>query len=136
MNQGMTTDISQVMAIALASGLFVSVFTARAPDGTISGGGTPSGTYTDVPGLTLIQCMDAPDITQQVKVGAFQRRNESEVASEADRHVLLDGYYPTLQAGWRAGWQAIVDGVSYNIFGVESDSQRIMTRVKLQAVSV
>ncbi len=136
MNQGMTVDIAGVMAIAVGSGLFVSSFTAQQPDGVISGPGAPSGTYTNVSGLTAIQCMDAPDITQQVKVGAFQQRAGSQVLSEADRHVLLDGYYPTLQDGWRDGWRAIVDGVTYNIFGVESDSQRTQTRVKLQLATV
>ncbi len=136
MNQGMTADISQVMVLAVGSGLFVSSFTAQQPDGVISGPGAPSGTYTDVVGLTAIQCMDAPAITAQIKVEAFQVRTGAQVLSQADRHVLLDGYYPTLQNGWRDGWRAIVDGVTYNIFGVEPDSQRTQTRVTLQLATV
>ena len=136
MNQNLAYDIAAVMPAAVATGLFVSACTIQAPDGNYSASGQPSGTYADVSGLVGIQCMDAPDITQQVKVGANQIRNVAEITDVADRHVLLDAYYPTLQAGWRAGWRAIVDGITYNIFGVESDSQRTQTRVKLQAVSI
>ena len=53
-------------------------------------------------------------------------------------HVLLAGYFPALDLGWRGEgtpkgeWQAIVDGWAYTIMGVESDSQSQMTRVQVK----
>ena len=34
------------------------------------------------------------------------------------------------------GWQAIVDGVTYNLLGAEADSVKTQTRLRLELVTI
>jgi len=128
--------IAQVMPTAVATGLFVSLFTAQAPDGLLGPTGAPSGNYANVAGLVGIPCTAPP--TSDERIQADEVRKLEEIIASELHHVLLDGYYPALDAGWRGqgtppgAWQAVVDGVAYIIMGVESDSQNQMTRVQVR----
>ena len=51
------------------------------------------------------------------------------------QRVLLAGFYPTIDEGWRNGWQAVVDGVAYILFGVRADSQSQMTELTVKRVT-
>ncbi len=123
------------MARALATGLFISVCTIQRPSGTLTASGAPNDAYTDVSGLVDIACMDAPT-SVAVKILSMEVRNQAEIMTDENRHVLLSGYYPTVVTGWAAGWRAIVDGTTYDIAGAECDSQHTQTRLELKAIAV
>jgi hypothetical protein len=133
-NQSLLYEISSVMAQATATGLFVSRGTAQAPDGQVGPSGAPSGTWADVAGLVDIPCMDAP--ATETSVDVTELKSLAEIMARNCRHVLLDRRYPTLEAGWRAGWRWVMDGIVYDVLGAEPDSQDQMTRMELQEVTV
>jgi hypothetical protein len=129
------------MPAAVASGLFVSLFTAREPVPTIGPTGAVEFDYTDVAGLIDIPCTAPPASTSDIQ--ATEVRTLEEITASELHHVLLAGYYPTLDAGWRGenadgkgAWIALIDGVNYTISGVESDSQSTQTRVRVKLASV
>jgi hypothetical protein len=128
--------IAGVMPATVATGLFVSLFTAQAPSGAFGPTGAPDGLYADVAGLVNIPCTAPPPSANRVQ--ATTVRDLAEITASELHHVLLAGYFPALDLGWRGEgtpkgeWQAIVDGWAYTIMGVESDSQSQMTRVQVK----
>lgn len=140
MNQGLVVGIGDVMAEALATGLFVSRCTIQAPDGILGASGAPSGTFANVTGLTNIRCMDAPQPPSEIKLGAQSLRSMSQVTDLAPHHVLLEGFYPALiDSQWRYGARAVITTGSrsetFEICGVECDSQRTQTRLEVKLVT-
>lgn len=125
--QAIQLAIQQVMPLARATGLFVSLCTLQQPDGILTGAGQPSGNYVNVPGLVNIACMDAP--LSEARIQASEIKGLDEIEAFAPRHILLSGYYPQIAAGVAAGWQVVVDGTALDLMGAESDSQAQMTRI-------
>lgn len=141
MNQQLSYEIAGVMPQAIATGLFVSLCTIQLPDGNIGASGAPSGTYANVSGLVAIACMDAPQPPSEIKLGAEQFKAGTQVTELTKRHILLDDFYPTIEANWRLGARAVVTSdtglypETYDICAVESDSQRTQTRLELKLYS-
>jgi predicted butyrate kinase (DUF1464 family) len=145
MYQGIGADIAAVMAEANASGLYVSLIQFQTPTG-FGASRAPSGSYVNVPGLvdlftgsSAIGCMDAP--LAPGTISALESKSLTEIESQGIRHVSLNGYYPQVIENWSSeqenmNWRAIVDGVAYEVFSVEADSQTTQTRVKLRLVLV
>jgi hypothetical protein len=130
MNQDLlVADVSDVMAEALATGLFVSLCTIQGPTGNLGPGGTPDGTYADIPGLIAIPCMAAPPRNDRIL--ATEIKTLAEIDASALLHVLLDAWYPQIENGVSVGWRAIIDGTTFDILGAESDSQGQMTRMEV-----
>lgn len=145
MNQNfIALAIQGVMPAALATGLFVSLFTAQQPvpnigeTGALGDGPTD---YVDVVGLVAIPCTAPPISTDAIQ--ATEVRALEEITAAELHHVLLNGYYPALDLGWRGdqpnstgAWIARIawgdQMFNYTISGVESDSQSQMTRVKVK----
>ncbi len=126
--------IAGVMPIVRATGLLVSLATFQSPDAADFPDGFYSGNYQDVPGLVDLPCMSAP-----ISVDSFNADESKalpQITSSAARHVLLDGFYPAAVDGWREGWQIVVDGQSFDVLGVEGDSQSQMTRVRITDVTI
>ncbi len=140
MNQNwVAAAIANVMPLARATGLFVSLATISAPDGLLTAGGSPSGTYADVAGLVNIPCMDAPVAVDRYNIMSNEMRGVSQTTSSELRHVLLNDYFPQLSpdTNWGdIGWKCTVDGNVYDIAAAESDSQRTQTRLSLREVTV
>lgn len=134
MNQSIAVDVADVMVEAIASGLYVSLLTFQSMDGGQGPTGNPPGTYSDVAGLVNIPCMDAP--LSPGTISALEAKALADIEAKGIRHVSLNGYYPAAVTGWMAGWRAMVDGFTYEVFGVEADSQTTQTRVKLQLVTI
>jgi len=67
-----------------------------------------------------------------LRIQATEVRALAEIMDKGLRHCLLNDYYPAITADL---W-ALVDGVTYDILGVEHDSQKQMTRLQLQLVTV
>lgn len=133
MLQTITPDLQQVLTAVRQADLFSSLCSISQPTGAFGASGAPvpppSG-YTPTPGLQNIPCMNAP--ISEARIQATEVRQLAEVLSLNIRHVLLDGYFPTIQTNDLAS----VDGVSYTIMGVESDSQKTMTRLHLRTATV
>lgn len=142
MNQAaIALAIRGVMPAALATGLFVSLFTAQQPVPTQGANGAIAFDYVDVAGLIAIPCMSSPESPGSIQ--ATEVRALEEITAAELHHVVLNGYYPALDAGWRGenadgkgAWIALIDGFRYEISGVESDSQSQMTRVQVKLATV
>lgn len=136
MLQTMQYALSQVMPQATRTGLFVSLATIQQPDGNYGPSGQPSNAYVSVAGLVNIPCMDA--VPSSARVQATEIKELQEIMSKGMRHMLLNGYYPqsTPDGQIPTDWRAVVDGVIYDILGVEHDSQLTQTRLELQLLTV
>lgn len=135
MNQGlMAYSIAAVMPAALATGLFVSLCTIQQPDGALIDAGQPSGNFVNVAGLVNLKCMDAP--ASDIRVQATEHKSVENIQNFSPMHVLLQGYYPQIETGVGKGWRALIDGVALDILGVESDSQRQMTRMEVRTSAI
>ena len=118
-----------------------SLFTAQEPVPTIGPTGAMEFDYTDVAGLIAIPCTAPPESPSGIT--ATEVRALEDITSAELHHVLLDAWYPALDAGWRGenadgkgAWIALIDGNQYEITGVESDSQSTMTRVRVKLATV
>ncbi len=126
--------VANVMPRALATGLLRSFCTIQAPAVNPNADGTPSTTYTNVPGLVNIVCMDAPPSLMNIQ--ANEVKTVAEILAKGMRHVLL-GQCFTDAINWAGyGYQAVVDGVEFDILGAENDSQSTQTRLELQLSTV
>ena len=143
MNQSLLPEIVQVLPTAYATGLFGDALcTIQMPDGQLGDTGAPSGNFVNVTGLIDIPCMDAPPAPN--RVAATEMKDLAEIAANAPRHVLLNGYFQVLDSpsGVPEGWQAVIERpigttpVVYDLLGAESDSQAQMTRLDVRLLLV
>ncbi len=135
MNQQISYELDAIMPAVIDTGLLVSLFTAQEPSTVLGGTGAATGTYADVAGLVGIACTAPPYAFGDAAIRATEMKTLSEIESAGFLHVLLDSIYPALDAGWRGGWRAVIDGTDYDIMGVEHDSQGKMTRVSVRLVT-
>jgi len=135
MNQAISYELDNIMPQVIATGLLVSLFTAQAPSTVMGGTGAPDGTYTNVLRLVDIACTAPPYAFGDTSIRADEMKAVPEIAAAGFHHVLLDAYYPLLNAGWRNGWRCLIDGTNLDILGVENDSQSKMTRVSVRLVT-
>lgn len=132
---GIQQNIKEVMAQAIAEGTFVSLCTIQGPDNVFSDSGFPSGAFVNLAGLVNIPCMKAPQ--SMLRIAAEERKAEPGVQSLEPFHVLLNGYYPAIPqvTTTRPSLRAIVDGVQYEVMGVEHDSQLQMSRLTVRVAT-
>lgn len=142
MMQSIAPDFPQVMTEMTATGFFArATATIQNYNRTKDADGAPG--YTppvNAAGLINIPCMQA--VLSASSIQATEVKALAEIMSKQLRHVLLSGYYPQITTDQ---WVVInilnLDGstalsVTMDILGVESDSQTVMTRLKMQAVTV
>ncbi len=135
MNQALIARaLDRVMPAARATGLFSSLCTIQDLDGTFSASGQPNNTYVAVTGLIDIPCTAPP--TSMLRITATQKRTVPERKEDNSSHVLLNDYFPQITAHWQDGAQAVIDGVAYTLLGVESDSQKKMTRLSVEICTI
>lgn len=100
----------------------------------VSKADTPSGQSVNSSGLPVSGHLNIP-----CALGAFSKdtttdneRRGPTVTEEFSRRICkLSGYYPAIV---ERQMRAVVDGVIYNIRGVESDSQHVSTRLYLEVI--
>lgn len=133
MRQGLEIAVEQVMPEALATGLFVSRCTIQAPTNALDVAGQPNlaSGFANVSGMVGIRCL-APPSSFSDMMHADEPKLPAQVSAVNRLHILLEGYYPAILERYRA----VVDGVAYDILGVDSDSQGQMTRLEVQVVSL
>ena len=140
-------DVQQAAnATQVFSGLYLLTIQFQEPSGTFGPSGAPTGTYVSVPGLvdrftgaSAIGCMDAP--LAPGTISALEAKSLIEIESDGMRHVSLNGYYPAIVQNWQSpnanmNWRAVIGGILYEVFAVETDSERTQTRVKLRNIQV
>lgn len=133
MNQSTVMDLDAIMPAVRATGLLVSLCTITVPPQVFDAGGAPDPTapYVDLAGHIDIPCMCAP-INTGDNVSPSEVKSMQEIMAIADRHVLLDDYYPAIIEDYRA----VIDGVVYDVTEVESDSQAKMTRMAVRLATI
>ena len=141
MNQAFIENaVHGVMAQAIATGLFVSLATFQAPSQDFDSAGAWDGTWANVAGLVDIPCTAPPP--SEARIQATEVKALTEILSTELHHVLLAGYYPQVDAGWRGdttppgSWRVLIDGFAYELIGVESDSQSTQTRVTVRLATL
>lgn len=85
--------------------------------------GQEIGTVTPVGGLTDLACRIAPR-------GATETRSAQQIYATSTHHVALNGYYPAIAPHH----VATVDGIDYDIEGVEHDGNHETTRLFVRRV--
>lgn len=133
MNQSITPDLAAVVPAVTSSGLLRSLCSIVEPPEVFDDGGAPDPTaaYTPVTGLQNIPCIAAP-LSDGDTVQPNEVKSLSELLSKSPLHVWLSGYYPQIWTNNRA----VVDGVTYDILGVEWDSEHTQTRLAVQEMTV
>jgi hypothetical protein len=84
----------------------------------------------DVAGMTLIPCRIGPLI--EIRPTDDELRSSDIRARRVERQCKLLGYYPGIIP---REMQAVVDGVTYPIRGVEHDGSRMTTRLRLEILT-
>lgn len=126
---GLKQALDDVMIEVKDSGLFVSLCTIEQTSGTLTASGFPDGTFTAIAGLSNIPCMRAPVSMSFIR--ASEEKREPGIETLEPVHILLNGYYPAIPqlTSTRPSLRAVVDGINYEVMGVEHDSQQQMTRL-------
>lgn len=138
MNQALI-DVSQVMPLAVATGLFISLATVQQATNTLDATGqvdlTDSG-FATIAGCANIACMRAP-LSFNSPTANEQDTPEKE-ATDNQFHLLLDDYYPQIpEAAESVGdLRVIIDGITHTVDGVEFDSQKTQTRIHCRQEAV
>jgi hypothetical protein len=109
---------------------FPSRCTIQAGAEVRSASGSPAYTWTAMPDLIDVQCMVAP-FNRETPTGQNEAKLESMVYLTVTHHCLLRGLYTEIEPRMRA----VVDGEAYDIQAVEHDSQRSLTRLRLNKVT-
>lgn len=98
---------------------------------TVSDSNQPIRTgQTPVPSLQRIPCRLGP--LSETSVADKEVRDPSVTSFVKRRDLKLDGYYPEIAPGM----EAVVDGVTYPIVGMDSDSQFQFTRLLLEVIGI
>ena len=132
---GIQQNVKRVMSEAIKEGTFVSLCTIKQPDNVFTDSGFPSGNFVNMAGLVNIPCMKAPQ--SMLRIGANEVKAVVGNESIEPSHVLLNGYYPAIPqvTNSRPALQAIVDGIAYEVMGVEHDSQFQMSRLTVRVAT-
>lgn len=141
MNAANLIPAFDVLATAEAAGLFDSLCTIERHDGTEDALGRPTrdddADWDEVAGLDDIECMIAADAVASQIRNSFEKKTQTADESTDVLHVLLNGYYPTIEHGDRA---QLTRGVTvlgaHEITGIEHSSDSQMTRLAVQAVKL
>lgn len=134
MNQGLTYEIEAVIPLTLETGLFVSLATIYGRDRVQGPTGNFIDSYRPISGLMDIPCMDTP--TSPNRVQANEVRQIQQILSIGMRHVLLNRCFTDAPNWANEAYRVDVDGVMYELWGAENDSQTQMTRLELRLVQV
>jgi hypothetical protein len=128
MNQSLSYEFPEPIALAIESDALSSLTTIQQRTNAVDTlGQVDLADWTDIPGLINIQSMLAVFRPATPDKAAMMRRPE-EIDTSNYRHNLLNGYYPSILQQHRA----IVDGIPYEMYAVEHDSQHTMTRLALR----
>lgn len=143
MLQDFSREFAAIPGIVVDAGLTQFVCDIQKPNGTVGPSGAPSYNWAAIPELSGLVAMAAPLSAARISTG--EKKETDQVLNTANKHVWLAGYYPEiaqfkqlfdLRCMMYSEGQDVNSGIPYDVIGAESDSQSIMTRMELRAVSV
>lgn len=140
MYQGLQYDFDAILPAVREAGEFISVCTVQVctntPDATTGQIDLTDTGFASIPGVVNIACKRAPQSYSRILATQIVNTQISEGVNFF--HVLLDGYFPQIPEALASNGQmrAVIDGVVHQLLGVESDSQKIMTRILCKQVGV
>src|SRR5438105_4097479 len=115
---------------ATVSDGFPSRCTIQSIPKTAAASGQPVlGVPVDVDGMTKISCRIGPLIL--IRPTDNENRTNRIQESYLARQLKLDGYFPAILV---RDMQAVVDGITYPIRGVEHDGNQFSTRLRLEVI--
>lgn len=112
-------------------GFYPSVATIEQATETRDSFGSPVLAWASVEGLSGIPCRVAP-LTIQTPTFSNEAKLELLTYLTTTHHVALQGYYPQIETTMRA----VIDGVIWDIQGVEHDGQGSTTRLRVNRVEL
>lgn len=113
------------MMAVLQPNFYPSSCTIATPSTVQDDYGEQEGVLTPVAGLVGLDCRIAP-------MSSREQRTAQQIYATATHHVALNGYYPAITT---TAMSAQVDGVQYDIEGVEHDGNDQMTRLLVRRVA-
>lgn len=139
MNQSVTVDFSEVLTIVSATVGWPSLCSIYQPTESLDALGQPNldpASAAPVVGLQNIECRKAV-LLDAKPAPQYEVRDQQYIAQMNEFHILLNGYYPTIEQSQIAligdnNAGVLTDGEFLNIRNVERDSQRIMTRLECE----
>ena len=134
MNQSLAYEFTQVVPQVIATGvqsslctIFVRAQAAWLPVVDAMGQvDTANGDYTVLPGHSNIACQLAVNKMRPDEGGVIRRPEQYDTSGQ--RTLELNGYYPLILQQHIAQ----VDGTTYEVMAVESDSQKQITRLAVR----
>ena len=136
MNQSLTYEFAAVMPLALETGLFTVTASFYDRIGGSNSMGQVNNTRVPVPGLQNITAMFGVARMSNAFLPTEGARMPSNYQESPDFHLLLEGYYPAVLPRYTV--EISGDSNTYEITPgtVQSDSQKVQTRCKLQRYSL
>lgn len=140
MNVTLNSGLSRLLPAITGMGLLSGTVTIQVFDGTLGDSGVErrdvDANWDDLAGHVDLACMVAADIFM-TRITQSTERRSADVISEQDlQHCLLDGYYPEIQKTHRAVVTRGAVTRTFDISGIEHDSQVNMTRLALRRVDL
>ena len=134
MNQQLTYELAAVMPMAIETGMFTSLCTIQSAPVINDTTGAATGAFTPVAGLTNLPCTAPP--VSSAKIAATEVKALQEVLELEVHHILLNGFYPAIRTYWKSGANCVIDGLTFDIIGTESDAHYKMTRLMVRIASI
>lgn len=134
MNQGILGDVSAVVPEVAKSGLLVSLCTITVPPEVFGPSGAPIATAPYIPlsaEYTDIPC-SAPPLGIGETVQPTEVKDMQEISAKQPHDVFLGGYFPLITMDCRA----VVDGIEYDIVGINQDSQKQHTSLAIWRIDI
>jgi hypothetical protein len=110
---------------------YPSTVTIQQDTGSQDAAGQPSPSWSNLAGHVNLPCAVAP--ISPAGIAAIEPRTPEMTVAIAITHISLRGSYPAITPKMRA---VVTGGQTYNILGVEQDSQGKTTRLKCEVVSL
>lgn len=128
-------DLGSPIAAVVASGLAQDMVTIHAVDESITTGGVQKrATGAAVSGLTDLPCMIGYNLLRS-RVQRSQEDSAKDETTQLDElHCLITGYYPAITKEQRAVAVRGGETDTWDIQGIDWDSQRTMTTLTLVRV--
>jgi hypothetical protein len=136
MYQGLQPALQGVIGQVLATGIASATCNIQMQDGTFGPSGAPSQNYVPVAGLQGLIVMNAPKSVGD-RVGASKEKAVEQQTSFDPRHVWLAGFYPEIVTQYQAVvTDPLGNTITFDILGVEADSQALTTRMEVRLVGI
>ena len=140
MNQAMVLDIPALLQAVEDAGLFSATLTVQRFDGTLGASGAEArhveANWDNLADHVDLEAMVASDIFMTRITQSSELKGDEFIAERNLKHALLNGHYPAILQGDRAVVTRGAVTKTFDITGVEDDSQENMTRLALREYNV